>query len=542
MNKILILLLVSLVLSACVPATLPPAPVKTTVSPTPIAEQSPWWQNTVFYEIFVRSFYDSNGDGIGDFNGLTQKLDYLNDGNPNTHTDLGITGIWLMPIHPSPSYHGYDVTNYYTVNPDYGTMDDFKRFLTEAHRRGIRVIIDLVLNHTSNQHPFFKDALSSPQSKYRDWYLFSDTDQGIGWYPLQGGGYYYGFFCDCMPDLNYRNPDVTAQMENVVRFWLNDVGVDGFRLDAINHLIEEGNKTENTPATHEWLKGFYTAYKADNPQAYTVGEVYGAGAALVKSYTGDQMDQAFNFEMASGFVNSAQGGSNPAVNSAMQFALHDMPSFDFATFLTNHDQNRVMSTLNGNVDKAKVAAALMLTSPGTPFIYYGEEIGMLGEKPDEDIRLPMQWSDAANAGFTTGQPWRPPEANYPQANVAAETENPDSLLSYYRMLIALRDEHSALRSNQIWLFNSTSPGVFASLRSDSKEKLIILVNLSSKPIQDYTLALSSSPLDGQYALTSLFGDGSLSTLSFNQDGSISNAKPMAELAPFTTYILELTSK
>ena len=263
--------------------------------------------------------------------------------------------------------------------------------------------------------------------------------------------YYFGIFCDCMPDLNYNNPEVTAQMEDVTRFWLNDVGVDGFRMDAVNRLIEDGTKTENTPATHAWLKGFYTFYKSEKPDAYTIGEVYGADASLAKTYTGDQLDEAFNFEIATGIINSANTGSNISVNSALTFATQTLPNGDYGTFLTNHDQDRLMSDLDGDIGKAKVAASLLLTSPGTPFIYYGEEIGMQGEKPDEDIRRPMQWSGDENAGFSGGQPWRAPAADYPQVNVAAQENNPNSLLSHYRNLVNLRNAHSALRVGPVRL-------------------------------------------------------------------------------------------
>ncbi len=237
-----------------------------------------------------------------------------------------------------------------------------------------------------------------------------------------------------MPDLNYRNPEVTAQMENMVRFWLKDIGVDGFRIDAAKHLIEEGDKLENTQSTHDWFKGFYTYYKSIDPNAFTVGEAYGAGATLAKSYTDDQLDQIFNFEMSSGFINSVSGGSNSGVTSAIEFPLHRIPDFNFATFLTNHDQNRTMSVFNGDWGKAKAAATLLLTSPGTPFIYYGEEIGMQGKKPDEDIRLPMQWSSEANAGFTTGTPWRAPAVDYQKVNVVVQDKDNDSLLNHYRAL------------------------------------------------------------------------------------------------------------
>ena len=278
--------------------------------------------------------------------------------------------------------------------------------LTEAHQRGMHVIIDLVLNHTSSQNPLFIDANNNLQSPYRNWYVWSDTDPGTpgiygpAWHPGKYG-YYYGIFTDAMPDLNYTNPDVTAFADKVVRFWLTNEAVDGFRLDAINYLIEEGQKTSNTNSTHLWLRNFYITYKDAKPDAFTVGEIYGAGAFLARSYTGDQLDEVFNFEMASGIVNSAAGGANSGINSAISFMLKDMPDGPFATFLTNHDQNRVMSVLNGNISQAKIAAAMLFTAPGTPFIYYGEEIGMQGKKPDEDIRLPMQWSAQANAGFST---------------------------------------------------------------------------------------------------------------------------------------------
>ena len=434
------LLLSIFLIASCGHAVPTARPIETATRLAIKNEMSGWWRDVVFYEIFVRSYADSNGDGTGDFNGITQKLDYLQN--------LGIGGIWLMPIHPSPSYHGYDVINYYAVNPDFGTMDDFRHLLNEAHKRNIRVIIDMVLNHTSNQHPFFKSALD-PASPYRDWYIWADKPQPWGNWHETPSGFYYGFFCNCMPDLNYANPSVTDQMLKMTKFWLADVGVDGFRIDAAKHLFEVDGKVENVPATHEWFAKFYRDYKVINPQVYTVGEVYGAGAFLANTYQ-NQMDQIFNFELASGLVNSANAGVTSAVESAYKFSLSDMPNGDYATFLTNHDQNRVMTALNGNVDKAKVAAALLLTAPGTPFIYYGEEIGMTGAKPDEMIRTPMQWSAAANAGFTTGTPWELLNPDYARGvNVAAQIEDPISLLSYYRTLIQLRNSHPALQTGGV---------------------------------------------------------------------------------------------
>ncbi|MCL5611647.1 MAG: alpha-amylase family glycosyl hydrolase [Chloroflexi bacterium] len=536
MKRILALLLLTSIITACRPTPAPQTPTQP-VEASPAASSKPeaWWRDAVFYEVFVRSFNDSNGDGIGGFNGLIQKLDYIQS--------LGVTAIWLMPIHPSPSYHGYDVLNYYAVNPDYGTMADFKHLLDEAHKRGIKIIIDLVLNHTSSQHPFFVDALHGPASKYYDWYIWSDKNQGNHWHSVMGdmSKYYFGIFCDCMPDLNYNNPQVTAQMQDVTRFWLNNVGVDGFRMDAINRLIEDGSKTENTPATHTWLKGFYTSYKADNPNAYAIGEVYGADASLAKTYTGDQLDEVFNFEIATGILNSVKGVSNIGINSALTFATQTLPDGNYGTFLTNHDQDRVMSVLGGDTNKAKLAAFLMLTSPGTPFIYYGEEIGMQGEKPDEDIRRPMQWDNTTNAGFTTGNPWRAPADDFSTVNVAAQTNDPNSLLSFYRDLISLRKQKPALRTGKIILLDTGNTGVYASLRTDGTKSFLILANLKNERVKDYSLTLKSSALaEGTYSLAPLYGSGNFGSLQMNAGGTFGAYQPLAEIPPYGMYILQVT--
>jgi len=506
----------------------------------------PWWNDAVFYEIFVRSFYDSNGDGIGDFNGITAKLDYLNDGDPNTTTDLGITGLWLMPIFPSPSYHGYDVTDYFAVNPQYGTMDDFERLLTEAHKRGIRVLIDLVLNHTSDQHPWFQQAKLGPNSPYRDWYIWSETDPGyLGpwgervWHPSPTD-YYYGIFESFMPDLNYNNPEVTQQMDEVVCFWLQDVGVDGFRLDAAKHLIEDDTKQENTTATHEWYKNFRPAYKAINPQAMTVGELFGDNLSTLASYVeGDQFDLAFNFELAYGFLNSAIYGEASFTANPLKYSDRLLPPLQYATFLTNHDQNRALSQLLGNVNQAKVAASLLLTSPGVPFIYYGEEIGMEGTKPDEDIRRPMQWDATQNAGFTSGIPWRAPDSNYRTFNVAAEASDPLSLLTHYRTLIQLRAAHPALRVGNLNLVSADDPAVFASLRISQNETILIVINLRASPLTGYSLRLKNSSLAaGRYLASPLMGAVPATGLEVDANGGFAGYMP-AELPAYGTLILQL---
>ncbi|MCS6994681.1 MAG: alpha-amylase family glycosyl hydrolase [Anaerolineales bacterium] len=498
----------------------------------------PWWREAIFYEIFVRSFQDSDGNGIGDFQGIIQRLDYLQS--------LGVTALWLMPIHPSPSYHGYDVLNYYAVNPTYGTMQDFKQLLAEAHQRQIRVIIDFVPNHTSSQHPFFQAALN-PQSPYRNYYVWSDTDPGQkgpyggpAWHKASTG-YYYGLFWGGMPDLNYTNPEVTAQIKKVVRFWLTDVGVDGFRIDAVKHLIEENGKQENTPATHAWLREFYTFYKNLNAEFYTVGEVYGAGGTLIRAYGGgeEQMDHIFNFELASGYLNSARGEANSSAISALKFTLAGAPHGNYATFLTNHDQERVMSVFKGNVGQAKTAASMLLTGPGTPYLYYGEEIGMSGQKPDEYIRTPMQWSAEPGAGFTTGQPWIRINEDYRTKNVAAQENDPASLLNHYRKLIALRRENLALRIGEVILVETGNPAVYAILRRSEQQTALILINLSKQPITDYKLTLTGGALrDGEYTLRPLFGTTQTAKLEIS-GGGFAPFVPLSRLEAYTTYIFLL---
>ena len=519
LKRLFVFILLLTQLSACVLTGPKPAPVS----------GLEWWEDAIFYEIFVRSFYDTDNNGIGDFNGVTAKLDYLQD--------LGITAIWLMPIHPSPSYHGYDVINYYAVNHEYGSMDDFKRLLDEAHKRDIKIIIDLVINHTSALHPFFIDANSNLDSPYRNWYVWADEWQGNGWH--QGyHGFYYGLFWDGMPDLNYNNPEVTDFANRISAHWLDEIGVDGFRVDAAKHLIEQEGQIENTLATHNWYKDYYETYKENHPTAHTVGEVFGVGGFIAKTYQ-NEFDHVFNFELASGIVNSVRGGSNTGINSALNFTLKDIDNGEYATFLTNHDQNRVMSVLNGDQEKARLAAFMLLTLPGTPYLYYGEEIGMQGKKPDEDIRLPMQWSGEENAGLSGSRPWRSPDANYPQVNVALQENDSDSLLSHYRELIQLRKAHAALRTGQTILLETGNSGVYAILRSEGDEHLLVLANLTGSAIEDYALTLNDEVFpDGAIIPKTLFGDkqGVQATISNKR---FKDYKPLGELPPYQAFVFQL---
>jgi len=507
-----------------------------------------WWNDTVFYEIFVRSFYDSNADGIGDFNGIIEKLDYLNDGNPRTTSDLGITGLWLMPINPSPSYHGYDVTDYYAVHPDFGTLDDFKRLLDECHQRGIRVIVDMVFNHTSVEHPWFQEARDEPDSDWRDWYIWADADPGfVGpwnqdvWYPTVTG-YYYAVFWSGMPDLNYTNPAVTAEMEQVSRFWLDEVGVDGFRLDAARHLIEEGEIQENTEATHAWWREFRSTYKAINPNALTVGEIWTTNYAVVGYVKGDELDLAFNFDLASSILNYVTSADAEELSASMSRSFRLFPAGTYATFLTNHDQERVMSAFFGDNNPSRLAAGVLFTGPGVPFIYYGEEIGMTGTKPDPSIRTPMQWSAEQNAGFSTDSPWSSINRNFTEVNVSAQNEDPDSLLSYYRTLIHLHNNHAALRVGEFVELETGSETVLAFLRVSQEETILVLVNLGDEAVADYQLSLNRGPLTGNYRGTILLGDGQVSNFDATANGGLEAYQPLPEIPAQSTIVIQLQGR
>lgn len=510
-------------------------------------DQTDWWQDIVFYEIFVRSFKDSDGDGIGDFQGIIQQLDYLNDGDPDTQDDLGIGGIWLMPINPSPSYHGYDVTDYYTVNPDYGTMEDLKQLLDEAEKRGIKIIIDLVLNHTSTEHPWFQ-ASRDPGSEYHDWYIWSETNPQIpgpwfqnAWHRDSSNGmYYYGIFWSGMPDLNFDNPAVSDEMMNISKFWLEEVGVDGFRVDAARYLFSDGIAQQDTQATIAWFEEWREFYKAVNPVAFTVGEVW-TDLQVTAKYA-DGMDSLFMFDLAEDIKNSIYAPNPSKIIKSYLDILDYFPDGHFSTFLSNHDQQRVMSFYTGDIPKAKLAAYLYLTGPGVPFIYYGEEIGMTGNKPDELLRTPMQWSSEQSGGFTEGTSWQPLNSDYVEVNVAQQDGAPDSLLNHYRDLTQIRNQHSVLRIGAYLPFTSTCRLVYPVLRVEGEQTIILLANLGRQVLEDCTISIEESPLSGQYEVEVLFGQGTFAPLSFGENGSLNEYALPEGIAPWEQFILSLNSR
>lgn len=485
-----------------------------------------WWNDAVFYEVFVRSFSDSDGDGIGDVRGLIQKLDYLNDGDPSTTSDLGVTGLWLMPIHPSPSYHGYDVTDYRAINPDYGSMADFRALLDSAHARGIRVIIDLVINHSSTQHPWFVDARSGPNASYRDWYRWSDTHPGQQgpwgqnvWHS-SSSGFYYGLFWDQMPDLNYENPAVRQEIFDLADYWLDEVGIDGFRIDAVKYLYEDGNQLENVQATFDFFRDFRQHYQSVKAEAFAVGEAWTGTAQVLDYVREDRLDYCFEFDLAGNLLAAVQNGEARYLRDHLAYVYFSYPYLQWGSFLTNHDQDRVMSALGGDVAKNRAAAALYLTLPGVPYLYYGEEIGMLGTKPDPDIRRPMQWTGGPQAGFSSGTPWRAPQGNLASANVAAQQADPQSLWQYYRRLISLRNQSIALRRGFLRLPAVDQPGVMAMQRSYADDTVLVLTNLRAQPSDSLRLrdlALSSGVHPAYEGLTD-----QVASLAISPDGILAH--------------------
>jgi len=411
------------------PAPRSPPPTADTV----VASVRDWRRGATCYEIFVRSFFDSDGDGIGDLRGVTEKLDYINDGNAGTDRDLGARCIWLMPVNEASSYHGYDATDYYRVEPDYGTNDDFKRLVVEAHRRGVAVLVDMVLNHVSSEHPWFTEALGDPGAPHRSWFRWATSlpaERGPWgqevWHksPVRDE-YYYGVFWHGMPDLDYHTPAVREEAKRIAAFWLTEMGVDGFRLDAVPYLVEEPGQQIGTAGTHAFLREYAASIRAIAPDAFTVGEVWD-GLDRMLPYYPDQLESYFAFDLSDLLIAAVRDGSPQALLDRYAQFQQSVPDARYSTSLRNHDQTRTLTALGGDIARAKLAATLLLTLPGLPFVYYGEEIGMSGDKPDERLRTPMQWSGSANAGFTRGTPWESLQADWATTSVERQDRDPGS--------------------------------------------------------------------------------------------------------------------
>jgi glycosidase len=462
--------------------------------------QSPVGHTGVHYEIFVRSFADTNGDGIGDLNGVTNNLDYLKD--------LGVSAIWLMPISPSPTYHKYDVTDYYGIDREYGSLDDFRRLVHEAHQRGIAVIIDLVIHHTSIQHHWFKEAAKGPDNPYRQFYhwltpeeikarklntrdITADSGEKNPWHvpprEFTQATYkekYYGMFWSGMPDLNFDHQPVREEIFKIVGYWLNDVGVDGFRLDAARHLYREFDEPKN----HQFWEEFGQVVEAAKPGAYTVGEVWTRPEHIAPYFRGLKANFNFDLRLAIEEVVRREDDTEDMIEFVdyVHGAFANVnPNFIDGLILSNHDQNRIGSLLKGNQNQLRVAANLLLTLPGLPYLYYGEEIGMLGLKPDESIREPFLWDIRARdkqrtywrrGRYSTSQTVRP---------LAEQRNDPNSLFSHYKRLIQFRNGHPVLNDNlsRISQTGIRQRGTISFVRQSANgQRVLVVHNLTKKPI------------------------------------------------------------
>jgi alpha-glucosidase len=547
----------------------------------PAGTKEHWWKHAVIYEIYPRSFQDSNGDGIGDLVGITSRLGYLQD--------LGIDAIWITPIYPSPQVDfGYDISDYEAVDPQYGSMADLDRLIAEAKKRRIRVILDFVPNHTSDQHPWFQASRSSRNNPKRDWYIWRDgkapgqpPNNWLSWFGHSAwtfdpttGQYYYHYFYPQQPDLNWRNPEVREAMFNVLRFWLKR-GVDGFRLDAVSRLFEDQQLrddpilpgknvygdpnilhkyTENLPEVHEILRDFREVVsefpgdpvlisEADEPNIAELTKMYGPH--------GDEIQLPMDFQIAD-INHLSASGFRKLFAEVENNAVSGQPYI----FFSNHDQPRQWDRYGDglhNDEIARVMATLLLTTRATPQLYYGEEIGMRTTPParKEDVRdpigkigwpkekgrdgerTPMQWDTSENAGFTTGTPWLPVPESAARYNVAVEQRDPQSLLNFYKRLISLRRARPALRIGAYTALNPDDQNVFSYLRKapENRHAIIVAINM--------TAAAQSISFDlGAIG----YPAASLKLLLISPSRTL-HTEPSAtlQLAPFGIFIAEIVS-
>ena len=493
-----------------------------------LPQQALWYKDAVIYQLHVRTFYDSNDDGIGDFRGLTSKLDYLQE--------LDVNALWLLPFYPSPLRDdGYDIADYTSVHRSYGTLDDFKEFLAAAHQRGIRVIIELVLNHTSDQHPWFQEARSSRENPRRDWYVWSDTDDKYrnariifldtelsnwAWDPVSKAYYWHRFFSH-QPDLNYDNPDVREAMWNVMKFWL-ETGVDGFRLDAVPYLVErEGTSCENLPETHEILRGLRQRLDEAFPGKMLLAEANQWPADVCAYFgQGDEFHMAFHFPLMPRMFMSVKLEDRKPITEILQRTPQIPEICQWCIFLRNHDEltlemvtdierdymydeyardrtmrinvgirRRLAPLMDNDRRRIELLTGLLMSLPGTPIIYYGDEIGMgdnvyLGDR--NGVRTPMQWNSQWNGGFSSADPERlyaplisNPVYGFQAVNVDSQRRSAHSLLSWTRRLIQVRKSSQVFSRGTIEFLQPQNHRVIAYVRELGNERVLAVNNLSN---------------------------------------------------------------
>ena len=487
-----------------------------------------WYKDAIIYQVHVRAFCDSNGDGIGDFQGLAQRLDYIQE--------LGVSAIWLMPFFPSPLRDdGYDIADYNSVHPNYGTLNDFKEFLSSAHDRGIRVLIELVANHTSDQHPWFQESRSSRDNPKRDWYVWNETDttyrkariifidtemSNWAWDPVSKAYYWHRFFSH-QPDLNFDNPAVQEEMWNIMKFWL-EIGVDGFRLDAVPYLIErEGTSCENLPETHEVIRELRKKVDEQFPGTMLLAEANQWPSDLRPYFGhGDEFHMAFHFPLMPRMFMGLRLEDRKPITEILQQTPEIPPGCQWCLFLRNHDEltlemvtdierdymydiyardkimrlnlgirRRLAPLLDNDRRRIELMNGMLMSLPGTPIIYYGDEIGMgdnihLGDR--NGVRTPMQWSGGWNGGFSGADPealYSPPILNpvygYQAVNVLSQKRNENSLLSWMKHIISIRRSSPVFGSGSIEFLFPANHRVLAYVRQLGKETVLVVNNLSS---------------------------------------------------------------
>ena len=492
-----------------------------------LTDDPQWFKDAIFYEVYVRGFYDSNADGIGDFRGLTEKLDYLQW--------LGIDCIWLLPVYPSPLKDGgYDISDYYDILPEFGTLEDFKKFVNAAHERGIRVIADLVVNHTSDQHPWFQEARRSPDSPKRDWYVWSDTDQKYtaariiftdtersNWtWDDEAQAFYWHRFFSHQPDLNYDNLEVQQAMLDVVTFWL-DLGIDGFRVDAVPYLYErEGTNCENLPETHAFLKKMRAYVKERYPNALLLAEANQWPEDVVEYFgDGDEFQMNYHFPIMPRLFMALRQENRKPIVEILERTPPIPENCQWGMFLRNHDEltlemvtdeerdylyneyakdrrmrlnlgirRRLAPLLDNGRRRIELLHAMLFSLPGSPFLYYGDELGMgdniyLGDR--DGVRTPMQWSADRNAGFSRAdfaQLYFPlimdPVYGYQSVNVEAQQRYDSSLLHWMRHIIHLRKEHPVFGRGTMEFIKPENRKIFAFTRSYDDETVLCVFNLA----------------------------------------------------------------
>ncbi len=494
----------------------------------PLKRDAGWYKEAIIYQVHVRAFFDSNGDGIGDFQGLAQRLDYVQE--------IGVNAIWLMPFFPSPLRDdGYDISDYKSVHPNYGTLDDFKTFLSGAHDRGIRVIIEMVANHTSDQHPWFVESRASQNNPKRDWYVWSDTDtryrgtriifldtemSNWAWDPISKSYYWHRFFSH-QPDLNYDEPAVRDEMWNVMKFWL-ELGVDGFRLDAVPYLIErEGTSCENLPETHAVIRELRKKVDDQFPGAILLAEANQWPADLRPYFgNGDEFHMAFHFPLMPRMFMGLRLEDRKPITEILQQTPEIPASCQWCLFLRNHDEltlemvtdierdymydiyasdktmrlnlgirRRLAPLLDNDRRRIELMNGMLMSLPGTPIIYYGDEIGMgdniyLGDR--NGVRTPMQWSGSWNGGFSTADPERlysPPILNpvygYQAVNVLSQRRTEHSLFSWMKHIIRIRRSSPVFGAGSIEFLYPENHRVLAYIRQLGRETVLVVNNLSS---------------------------------------------------------------